>query len=173
MWINLQDNSGENDNYTIVVLDHNQSDVLETAPLATYSGTNELIWKLPWSSRSAGTTSNGFYLGIEYQKSNSWPTVGFDENSNSMSGYYTNGVRGVTSNLNDSGWAGNLGINAIVEIGGSVDGSGLGKRAASLAPALDEETIHQRKAQSIALEPRDEDRGQVNNTPETLMGVNK
>lgn len=120
IWLYLNDESGQDGNYRLVIFDSNRSGIFRTEdPLDTTPGETWVGWNPVWADREDGTIESDFYAGIEYARTsdNNWPFVGFDESSNSQRSYFVDSD-GNWSLLDDYGFFGNLGIRAAVETGG-------------------------------------------------------
>jgi len=112
----LTDNSGLDDNYRLVIMAPTlDDDVFFSETLTTTAGT---VWKTldpTWNNRDEGTISGGdFWAGIEYVNSGNpnWPRIGLDETSDAGRAEFRFMSWGPLP------FFGNLGIRAIVEVGG-------------------------------------------------------
>ena len=117
VWLALNDNSGQNGNYRLVICDENRNDILRTEPLETTDGGTWVGWNNLWENYSDGFVSSDFYIGIEYTKSEGWPEVFLDESTDKEAGYYVDPA-GNWKQLGELEYFGNLMIQVVVDING-------------------------------------------------------
>ena len=115
VWFCLNDESGQDFNYRLVICDKDRNEIFYSVPLTTDSESNWVGWNIPWDNIAEGFVDSDFYVGIEYTKDIGWPEVLFDESSDHESGYYVDGA-GAWAQLKDLEYFGNLGIVVVVDV---------------------------------------------------------
>ncbi|MBN2281369.1 MAG: hypothetical protein JXQ65_12385 [Candidatus Marinimicrobia bacterium] len=117
VWVYLNDTSGEDGNYRIVIVDQNGNDKFYSNALSTTYGEQWVGWQIPWENIEDGFISGDFAVGVEMVKDIGWPEVGLDQSSNYESSFYVD-ASGTWNSVGDLGYPGNLGILVVVDIEG-------------------------------------------------------
>ena len=108
----LRDDSGEEGNYTIVILDSDNFPIFQSVALAT-KPTGWVGWDPNWGSDlDNGVVYDDFSVGMFYTTSNGWPWVGNDTTLVQYRSYYYE----FSTDLFHLQYKGNLGIQVTVEL---------------------------------------------------------
>jgi len=122
VWVYLNDTSGEQDNYRIVITDADGNDKFYSNPLPTTNGQQWVGWSIPWDNFEDGFCYGEFAVGIECVKASGWPEIGLDQSSDSGAGFYVD-TDGTWYPLADVNYSGNLAIRVVADVAGG-EGSG-------------------------------------------------
>lgn len=113
----LRDDSGQDGNYRLVIMDSDLNDLFTSVALNT-KPEGWIAWDPVWNSREEGTVTNFFLAGIELVNTSGWPEVALDQSSSQQVGYFYDSSEGIWDLIDDLGFPGNFGIRAVVETGG-------------------------------------------------------